>query len=90
METGNAAKEERFNLEGIVTVPANLPVATLANGKTRLTIPTQPTDVQVKISGSTVAIVPEIFSVSEGLLKATVSTEVAAPEPEPIGEDSNA
>jgi hypothetical protein len=90
METGSAAKEDRFHLEDIVTVPANLPVQALPNGKFRFSIPPLPAHTQVRISGTTLAMAPEIFSVSEGLLKASLSSEGPPPEPEPVGEDTNA
>lgn len=89
LETGNASKEERFKLENINTTPANLQVMHLDNGKTRISIPTFNNDMRVIISGSTVEIPSEVFAVSEGLLKATVSSENTTPEPEPVGEEQN-
>ena len=90
METGNATKEDRFGLENISTVPSNLAAEALPNGKLRVSIPTLPADTQVRISGTTSAMPQEIFSVTEGLLKASLSSEAAPPETEPIGEDTYA
>jgi hypothetical protein len=65
---------------------------TLVYGKVRVTIPPIEHDVDVRISGVTERIPPELFAVSEGMLKAKVikSKQQEELEPDPAGEDVNA
>jgi len=90
VETGSATKEDRFSLEDIHTVPANLVVEQLNNGKVEVKVPRLEKDTQIKISGATAGIAPEIFAASEGLLKASLSIEPQLLETEQVGEDKHA
>jgi hypothetical protein len=87
METGNARSEDRFGLEAVTTVPPNLPLENLQNGKLRVAIPTFEADTQVRILGATQLLPPEVFAISEGLLKASLSTELPAQPADQIGEE---
>jgi RNA polymerase primary sigma factor len=90
METGSASKSDRFLLDNVQTVPADLKKEKLDNKKVRVLIPTFNSETQIKITGLTAKIPAEVFAVSEGLLKASVvkpaaSQDTAAEIP---GEDS--
>lgn len=90
METGSAAKGDRFGLESLSTVPPNLGIEVLSNGKLRVSVPTLTADTQIRIAGVTELLPPEVFAVSEGVLKASLASETGSSEPEQVGEDNHA
>ncbi|MBI2516584.1 MAG: hypothetical protein HYV95_06670 [Opitutae bacterium] len=89
VETGTASREDRFGLEKIRIVPAHLPSSTLPNGKLHIEIPKLTSDTLVSISGSTEELPSKIFEVSEGLLKATMTSDNASQESAPGEEDNH-
>jgi hypothetical protein len=91
LETGGASKSDRFSLDAVHTVPASLKKETLGNRKVRISVPTFASETQIKITGVTEKIAPEVFAVSEGLLKASTvkSNDPHETAGEPAGEDAN-
>jgi hypothetical protein len=90
METGSASKGDRFLLDAVQTVPAALKREQLDNRKVRVSVPSFNSETQIKIVGKTEKITPEVFAVSEGLLKASVVKVTDSHESvtETPGEDS--
>jgi hypothetical protein len=92
LETGSASKGDRFLLDTVQTVPATLKKEQLGNKKVRVSVPTFGSEMQIKITGLTEKIAPEVFAVSEGLLKASTvkATDLHENAAETAGEDSYA
>src|SRR5262249_6568924 len=91
LETGSASKSDRFSLDAVHTVPSGLKKEQLGNRKVRISIPTFSAETQIKITGVTEKIAPEVFAISEGLLKAlpVKATDPHETAGEPAGEDTN-
>jgi hypothetical protein len=92
LETGSASPEDRFTLENVRTVPSNLTITVLKNRKCRIEVPALGADTDVRVSGTTEQLPPELLAVSEGLLRASVVKEKETAEQPAFvaGDDPNA
>jgi hypothetical protein len=79
VESGRPSKEDRLEIDQLMTVPRNLRVERAGNGKVHVEIPALQEPTQIRVSGKTSDLPPQLLSVTEGRLRAKI---VRQTEPE--------
>jgi hypothetical protein len=73
VESGRPSKEDRLEIDQLKTVPRNLGVERAGNGKIHVEIPALHEPTQIRVSGKTSDLPPQLLSVTEGRLRAKIA-----------------